>query len=59
LHQCVGGTDVWIEAAGGRRDRVDGYQRIGGQAILVAIGSRAVFDRVDQLLVGRAQVRAA
>ena len=59
LKQRIGGTDVWIEAAGGSGYRVDWHGRIFCQSILRAVGDCAIRDGVDQLLVRRAQIRAA
>ena len=45
LEQRVGGRDVRVEAAGRRGHGVDRHRRVGGQAVLLAVGGRALGRR--------------
>ena len=58
LQPGVGDRDVRVEP--GRRcgDGVDGHECVGGEAVLLAVGSGAFLDRAQQVGVGRAEVGA-
>ena len=59
LEAGVAHRDLRVEAGARRGHGVDGHQRVGAEAVLVAVGGDPLGDRGEEVGVGRAEVGAA